>query len=259
VSVNEVAKAAGRGAGIRSQAKDEVHKSMSFLNYPIEEDAGLSRPSAGSLLPRPLQGASRIYRRRLKRVLDLALVILSLPVVLPVVALLAALVALDGCNPFYTQKRLGRGGRIFRIWKLRTMVPDADAHLARHLASDPEARREWTVKQKLTHDPRITPMGRLLRKTSLDELPQLWNVLLGDMSLVGPRPMMVDQKPLYPGRAYFALRPGLTGPWQVSDRNACSFADRAAYDAAYHRAVSLREDVRLLVATVRVVLRGTGC
>jgi lipopolysaccharide/colanic/teichoic acid biosynthesis glycosyltransferase len=223
---------------------------MSFLN-PHLPDTPHSSPRTRS--------SSRSYHRIFKRLLDIVLVTLSLPVVIPVVALMAVLVALDGSNPFYSQKRLGRAGRVFRMWKLRSMVPDADAHLARHLAEDPAARREWAVKQKLSRDPRITPIGRIMRKTSIDELPQLWNVLIGEMSLVGPRPMMVDQKPLYPGRAYYALRPGLTGPWQVSDRNACSFAERASYDTDYWRSVSLAEDVRLIAATVRVVLRGTGC
>jgi lipopolysaccharide/colanic/teichoic acid biosynthesis glycosyltransferase len=232
---------------------------MSFVHSSIDDDRPLGRESYGIGLPRTLPAASRPYRRGLKRGLDLALLALSLPVVVPVVAVLAVLVALDGGAPFYTQPRLGRAGRVFRLWKLRTMVPDAEARLAEHLAADPEARREWALKQKLADDPRVTRLGRFLRRTSLDELPQLWNVAAGDMSLVGPRPMMVDQRPLYPGRAYFALRPGLTGPWQVSDRNASSFADRAAHDAAYHRSVSLREDLRLIARTVRVVLRGTGC
>ncbi|MFN6978425.1 MAG: sugar transferase, partial [Gemmobacter sp.] len=118
---------------------------------------------------------------------------------------------------------------------------------------------EWDRTQKLRHDPRITPLGHLLRRSSLDELPQLWNVLTGDMSLIGPRPMMVDQKPLYPGRAYYALRPGISGPWQVSDRNATAFADRAGYDERYFRDLSLGTDLRLILATFGAVARGTGC
>jgi lipopolysaccharide/colanic/teichoic acid biosynthesis glycosyltransferase len=234
---------------------------MSFISAVIDGDKPIDRrPSVTTRRPRTLSRPfSRLYRRGVKRGLDLVLVGLSLPVVVPLVAALALLVSLDGGAPFYTQPRLGRAGRVFRIWKLRTMVPDAETRLAEHLAGDAEARREWALKQKLARDPRITRLGLVLRRTSLDELPQLWNVLVGDMSLVGPRPMMVDQRPLYPGRAYFTLRPGLTGPWQVSARNASSFAERAAHDAAYHRTVSLREDVRLLARTVRVVLRGTGC
>lgn len=194
-----------------------------------------------------------------KRMLDLCLVVLALPVVLPVIGILALLVALDGGNPFYTQPRVGRGGRVFRMWKLRSMVADADAALEAHLERDPDARREWEVKQKLSRDPRVTLVGRVIRKTSLDELPQLFNVLTGDMSLVGPRPMMVFQKALYPGDAYFQMRPGITGTWQISDRNGSSFASRADFDEDYFRSMSLATDLRLLLGTVRVILRGTGC
>jgi lipopolysaccharide/colanic/teichoic acid biosynthesis glycosyltransferase len=126
------------------------------------------------------------------------------------------------------------------------------------LAADPLLRQEWNQTQKLKADPRITRVGRLLRKSSLDELPQLWNVLIGDMSLVGPRPMMTSQQALYPGQAYYALRPGLTGYWQISERNESSFADRAGYDDRYERDVSLATDIRVLFATLRAVARGTG-
>lgn len=200
----------------------------------------------------------RIYRGLGKRCGDILLVVLALPMVLPLVLMLALIIMRDGHSPFYTQERVGRGGRIFRLWKLRTMVPNAKAHLEKYLEGNPEARREWDEYQKLSCDPRITAFGRLLRKTSLDELPQLWNVLKGDMSLVGPRPMMPEQRDLYPGRAYYALRPGLTGMWQVSDRNASTFAQRAEFDTTYERELSAGLDTRLIVATVGVVLRGTG-
>ena len=123
---------------------------------------------------------------------------------------------------------------------------------------NPEARLEWNSTQKLKADPRITRLGRLLRKTSMDELPQLWNVLIGDMSLVGPRPMMPSQRSLYNGTAYYALRPGITGPWQVSERNEVEFSQRAEFDREYEENVSLLTDLRLLVATTQVVIRGTG-
>jgi lipopolysaccharide/colanic/teichoic acid biosynthesis glycosyltransferase len=198
------------------------------------------------------------YRRFLKRAFDMLAVVLAAPVVLPVVLLFGFLIARDGGPMFYSQDRIGRGGRVFRLWKLRSMVTDAERRLEEHLARDPAARAEWAETQKLKNDPRITPLGRLIRKTSLDELPQLWNVLRGEMSLVGPRPMMPAQTPLYPGRAYYSLRPGLTGFWQISSRNESSFAGRAAYDTEYARRLSLFTDVLVLLATVRVVLRGTG-
>lgn len=210
------------------------------------------------LMPDGIRRA-RLYRKFGKRLFDIVLVLLAVPVVLPVVLLGALLVARDGHNPFYSQERVGRGGRVYTMWKLRSMVPNAKAHLETYLKDNPEARAEWDSKQKLSKDPRITTVGRILRKTSMDELPQLWNVLIGDMSLVGPRPMMPEQKPLYPGRDYYALLPGITGTWQVSTRNESTFIDRARFDSDYRYKLSFSEDLRLLAATVRVVLRGTGC
>jgi exopolysaccharide production protein ExoY len=220
----------------------------------VDFDRARVEPREAWLLPR----RERLYRRTFKRIVDITFVLLVAPFVLPVIVLLCALIALDGSSPFYTQLRVGKGGRVFRLWKLRSMVPDADARLAKHLADNEGARMEWNAYQKLASDPRITTLGLALRKTSIDELPQLWNVLKGDMSLVGPRPMMPEQRDLYPGHAYYALRPGLTGPWQVSDRNAATFAQRAEFDTGYERNVSLATDIKLMVATVGVVLRGTG-
>lgn len=201
---------------------------------------------------------SGFYRNGVKRGLDLLLVLMGAPVVGLIVLFLALLVARDGGSPFYSQKRVGRGGRIYTMWKLRSMVADADRKLEAYLETDPAARAEWDQTQKLKNDPRITRFGRLLRKSSLDELPQLWNVLKGDMSLVGPRPMMPDQQDLYPGSAYYALRPGLTGPWQVSERNNSTFAERARFDTQYDHELSLTTDLRLLIATAHVVMNATG-
>lgn len=200
----------------------------------------------------------RLYRRAAKRVFDILLVLMAAPAVLFALTILAAAIAMDGINPFYRQKRLGKDGRVFSMWKLRSMVQNADEMLETYLAQNPDARREWDVSQKLKFDPRITPIGRIIRKTSLDELPQLWNVLIGDMSLVGPRPMMVEQRKLYPGEAYYDMRPGITGLWQISDRNETSFAERAVYDTAYSRSISLKTDLVVLVRTVGVVVKGTG-
>ena len=202
-------------------------------------------------------GAS--YDRLAKRILDITIVLLGALPVLLVTMVLAAIIALDGKSPFYLQKRVGRNGRVFYMYKLRSMVVDADSRLEAYLASNPEARAEWNHAQKLRRDPRITAVGRLIRKTSLDELPQLLNVLRGDMSLVGPRPMMVEQQDLYPGTAYYALRPGITGFWQTSVRNESSFAERAGFDTDYLRQLSFGTDLKVLARTVRVVLKGTGC
>jgi lipopolysaccharide/colanic/teichoic acid biosynthesis glycosyltransferase len=220
--------------------------------YPVtvvnQNYSGATRPSA--FTP---------YRSWAKRGFDLLLVVLAAPFVVPLIALLALAVALEGGQPFYSQMRVGRNGRHFRMWKLRSMVVDADARMAQHLAADPEARREWDETQKLRHDPRVTLVGRLLRKTSMDELPQLWNVFVGEMSLVGPRPMMPCQQALYPATAYYRLRPGITGSWQTAGRNRTSFAARADYDTAYDRDLSLVTDAAILARTVGVVVRGTGC
>ncbi len=199
------------------------------------------------------------YRNVFKRLLDIGSILLAAPAVVPVVAGLVIAVACDGGNPFYSQMRVGRGGRAFRMWKLRSMVAGADALLEAHLAAEPAARQEWDETQKLQADPRITRFGRVLRRSSLDELPQLWNVLMGDMSLVGPRPMMLNQRDMYSGEAYYALRPGITGYWQTAGRSRTSFAARADIDTAYEAEVSLATDLRILWRTVSVVLRGTGC
>ena len=201
---------------------------------------------------------SGFYRRFFKRCFDVLVILLVAPVALPLVAVLAFLITRDGGPAFYSQRRVGRNGELFRFWKLRSMVVDADQRLEAYLAHDPEARIEWNTTQKLKNDPRITPVGRLLRKTSLDELAQLWNILRGDMSLVGPRPMMPEQERLYPGRAYYALRPGLTGFWQISDRNTVSFAARATHDTLYAQRLSFVTDLFVLIMTAWVVLRGTG-
>jgi len=222
---------------------------------PSEIYSELAPPPAADLSP--LRKRS-LYRDGIKRVLDVAVVLLAAPLVVPVVILIALLVMRDGHSPFYWSARVGRGGRVFRMMKLRTMVHDAHGSLPAYLASDPAAAAEWTETQKLKVDPRITGFGRILRKTSLDELPQLWNVLKGQMSLVGPRPMMPDQRGIYSGSAYYVLRPGVTGPWQVSDRNDSAFAKRADFDMEYHRTLSFANDLRLLGRTVVVVLRGTG-
>ena len=215
--------------------------------------------SAKAVTPVRLPDGS-LYAARLKRPFDILFVIAIAPILVPLVLVLALAVLLTTrSNPFYTQERIGRNGRLYRMWKLRSMVPDADAALARLLAADPALAAEWESKQKLENDPRITGIGRLLRKTSLDELPQFLNVLTGDMSLIGPRPMLPEQRSLYPGTDYYRLRPGISGPWQVSERNATTFADRARFDRAYLANLTFGRDVSLLVATVRAVLRGTGC
>jgi len=201
------------------------------------------------------------YARFGKRALDVTLTVLSLPVAAPVVAVTWALTRAEGGPGFFLQQRVGRDGRVFNCWKLRTMRVGAEELLQELTRSDPRIAEEWEKNQKLAEDPRITRLGKFLRQSSLDELPQLWNMLRGDMSLVGPRPFTVDQTESYcdgGGQAYFALRPGITGPWQVDGRGTTAFLDRIRYDNAYSSKLSLKEDLHWLVRTVRVVFRGTG-
>lgn len=194
-----------------------------------------------------------------KRLLDVGLVLLTLPISLLIIAIAAFALWIEGGTPFYRQKRLGKDGKEFTMFKLRTMVRDADTRLASILAEDAALNREWHFTQKLKNDPRITVVGDFLRRSSIDELPQLWNVLKGDMSLIGPRPMMPDQLPLYGDpKAYFALRPGLSGFWQVSDRNESSFGFRADADRSYAYRISFRVDLFVLWKTVGAVLNRTG-
>lgn len=199
-----------------------------------------------------------VYRKIFKRAFDITAVVLAAPVIVPIVAGLAFAVRRDGGGAFYTQQRVGLDGRHFRLWKLRSMVSDADERMADYLAAHPKARLEWEQTQKLKADPRITSFGRFLRKSSLDELPQLWNVFRGEMSLVGPRPMMLNQQALYPGQAYYRLRPGITGYWQTSGRNDTTFESRADYDDAYDAELSLATDIKVLSRTVGVVMKCTG-
>ena len=226
-----------------------------------EQDGGAA--SAVGMAPCVGTGDLRrlgLYGRGGKRLLDVVLAGAMLLVLAPLMAVLAGLVALEGGAPLFAHARIGRSGRRFACYKLRSMVPDAERRLEAILASDPGAAAEWERGRKLTRDPRVTRLGRFLRTTSLDELPQLWNVVRGDMSLVGPRPVTAPELVRY-GKdvaTYLALRPGLTGPWQVQGRNDASYAQRVRLDADYAWRLSLREDLRLIVLTALAVLRTTG-
>jgi Undecaprenyl-phosphate galactose phosphotransferase WbaP len=199
--------------------------------------------------------------RLAKRVMDVALTALGGLFLLPIFVLLAALIRIDSPGPiFYAQDRLGRDGRRFRALKFRTMHGDGEARLQAVLAADARLAAEYAEFHKLSRDPRVTRVGRLLRKYSLDELPQLWSVLTGDMSLVGPRPYLEREVAQMNGREGVILRalPGMTGLWQVGDRNATRFEERTATDVHYVRNWSPWLDVWVLARTLGVVLGGTG-
>ena len=216
----------------------------------------VTMPPVGVVAPETPQPS--IYARVFKRPMDIFLVLLGAPLAVPLIALMILAVSLTGGRPLYRQTRLGQHGKTFTMWKVRTMARNADEALKTHLDNNADAAAEWDANQKLRNDPRITLVGRLLRKTSLDELPQIWNVLRGEMSLIGPRPMMVCQEVLYLGDSYYKLRPGITGLWQVSRRNEVSFTERANIDAIYGRSITFKGDLRILAQTLRVVVRGTG-
>jgi Undecaprenyl-phosphate galactose phosphotransferase WbaP len=196
-----------------------------------------------------------------KALLDMTLTILVGLILLPVLLLIAVLVKLDSPGPvFYSQRRLGRYGTPFRAWKFRSMVQNADQVLEDYFQANPELRQEWRTERKLRYDPRVTRVGHFLRRTSLDELPQLWNVLRGEMSLVGPRPIVGEEIARYADtyKLYTRVLPGLTGLWQVSGRNNISYPERVNLDAYYVRNWSVWLDIYILLRTIWVVLTGDG-
>lgn len=233
----------------------EQNMTMTFQHQGVKAAAAVT--PADNAKPVAARG---LYARFGKRLFDVAIVLLSAPIVLPIFLVAGAANFLSGHPVFYTQKRLGRNGKIFQIWKLSTMRPDADKMLKELLENDAQRQHEWATTQKLKDDPRVTRVGALLRRTSMDELPQLYNVLKGDMSLFGPRPMMLDQVELYGPTlsAYISLRPGISGKWQVSERNDAHFSRRAQIDAEYAQSLSFATDLVLLWKTLRTLVRSTG-
>jgi lipopolysaccharide/colanic/teichoic acid biosynthesis glycosyltransferase len=187
---------------------------------------------------------------------------LMLLFLLPVLVMIALAVRMqDGGPAIFAHRRIGKDGKTFRCYKFRSMRVDAEARLADVLAQDPEARAEWARDHKLRRDPRVTALGDLLRRSSLDELPQLFNVLRGEMSLVGPRPIVEEERVRYGRRIryYCAVKPGITGLWQVSGRNDVSYRTRVALDACYARRKCFALDLYILLVTVPSVLRARGC
>lgn len=195
------------------------------------------------------------------RALDITVAVCMLATLFPAMVLAALAIAISSPGPIiFKQTRVGMKGRSFGCYKFRSMRVDAEEHLAGLLESRSELRHEWNSNQKLSHDPRITPIGRFLRHSSIDELPQLINVIRGDMSLVGPRPIVPSEVKKY-GRyitSYFSVRPGLTGLWQVTGRNDSSYRRRVAADVLYSRSKSLWLDFKILLMTIPAVITGRG-
>ncbi len=201
------------------------------------------------------------FHRSVKRALDIVIAAGLLLLLSPLLLAIALCVAFSSGLPLiYTQKRLGYQGRPFRFFKFRSMRNGADRALEQHLRASPSARGEWNAFQHLAEDPRVTRTGRILRRLSLDELPQLWNVLKGDMSIVGPRPCMERQISLHAkGWAHYcAMRPGMTGLWQVSGRNDLTYPQRVELDIEYVNKWSLGLDFIILLKTLRAVLAAGG-
>jgi exopolysaccharide production protein ExoY len=247
--------------------------------------ARFSRPRGDSFssatLPRPTQaewatvadyrapastrdwaGSSPVVGGKAKRWFDVAAALSAIVVLIPLFCFILIVIKLMDRGPMlYRHRRIGRNGRAFDCLKFRTMVTDADEVLRRHLSSNPEAAREWMEKRKLTDDPRITPLGAVLRMTSIDEMPQLFNILRGDMSLVGPRPIVAAELPKYGDRIalYFRARPGLTGLWQVSGRNDVDYRDRVRLDCHYVENWSIARDLMIIIRTFRVIVSRNGC
>jgi lipopolysaccharide/colanic/teichoic acid biosynthesis glycosyltransferase len=222
---------------------------------------GAKRRSLGQQPPPPL--LRRLHHPRVKRLFDIVFALIALTVFAPFYLTIAALIALSAPGPvFFVQTRVGKNFRRFGCIKFRTMVPNADLHLADLLATDPDLRQEFDQNFKLKRDPRITPIGRFLRVTSLDEFPQFWNVLMGDMSVVGPRPLVPEELVRYGGAIdhVLTIRPGITGLWQVSGRNDIPYPQRVRMDSFYVSNHHLGLDGLIAVKTIGVVLfpKGSG-
>ena len=223
-----------------------------------ESRPGLSYAAPQAMLAPP---ATERLQPAIKRAMDVLGAGAMLLILSPVFLILALLVRADGGAAFFAHRRVGRDGEGFGCLKFRSMVMDSQARLEALLASDPAARAEWDAARKLKNDPRVTRIGRFLRATSLDELPQLLNVLRGEMSLVGPRPVIQPELDRFYGAAamhYMMVRPGITGLWQVSGRSDTSYAQRVALDVAYVSRPSLMQDIRILLRTPVAVLSRRG-
>ncbi len=195
-----------------------------------------------------------------KRAIDLGAAVAGIVLLSPLIIGIALIAWISSGSPFYKHRRVGLGGRCFDCVKFRTMVPHADQVLHDLLDNHPELKAEWLRDHKLRNDPRVTALGRFLRKTSLDELPQLWNVLRGEMSLVGPRPVVPDELRRYGKRVgvFLSAKPGITGLWQVSGRNDTDYRRRVALDVRYVKARSLRLDIGIIVKTIPAVFARSG-
>jgi Undecaprenyl-phosphate galactose phosphotransferase WbaP len=242
-----------------------AHRFRHFLVIPNIADLGMlwvsTRDLGGVLGLEMSQNLLHAAPRFAKRMVDIFLALIAGLLLAPVLMVVAALVRSTSRGPvFYSQPRIGKDRRIFRAWKFRTMARDAEQMLEEHFERNPDRRLEWRVKRKLRDDPRLTPVGHFLREFSLDELPQLWNVFLGQMSLVGPRPIAADELVRYGEgiELYTKVLPGITGLWQVSGRNDTTYDERVRLDEYYVRNWSVWMDLWILERTLRCVITRRG-
>jgi exopolysaccharide production protein ExoY len=245
--------------GYRKSAKSRVEGDVG-LNEECALDAGM-RDDSGTFGYRKSASSAPPLGGMTKRIFDVVLASCALILFLLLFGLVSATIALfDGAPVLYRHPRVGHGRRLFLCLKFRTMVIDGDEILKRHLQSSPSATQEWAETRKLKIDPRVTLMGGVLRKFSVDELPQLINVIRGEMSIVGPRPIVADEVRMYgiDARYYFMARPGLTGPWQVSGRSDESYENRVALDRAYVENWSFWKDILIIIRTVPAMLSAKG-
>jgi lipopolysaccharide/colanic/teichoic acid biosynthesis glycosyltransferase len=230
-----------------------LEEAYSFTEIDSRPVAGYHRSEAAP--------ASTFRYRVLKRAMDVFLVLAASPLILLTVGIVAAMVVLSSPGPiFYSHRRIRKNGAFFSMWKFRTMCLNSAEVLEEYLAANPEARTEWNKAHKLRHDPRITPIGAFLRRYSLDEIPQFWNVLMGQMSLVGPRPIVAAEVEKYADKfnCYCRVKPGLTGLWQVSGRSTIDYPERVALDCDYVHRWSLHRDLVILLRTFSTVIRQDG-
>ncbi len=230
------------------------------MNIKMSEQTELV---ANQLLPLPLYKTIEeisVYKY-VKRTIDVLVSIIGLTILSPLFLILCLAIRLDSKGKaIYSQMRIGKDGKLFKLYKFRTMIPNAEQKLEEYLSKNETARNEYKINRKLRNDPRITKIGTFLRKTSLDELPQLINVLKGEMTLIGPRPYLPSEKDDMLGYYYCIIqsKPGITGLWQVSGRSNTTFQERLDMDLEYNERKSLKQDIEILFKTITVILKKEG-
>lgn len=244
-----------------SETEQNTAPDLGIYQYPVSS-ARKDRPRVLSWIEPVAKPSTHSFAYAFgKRAIDLLMVAALVPLLVPVCVAIALLVVLTSRGSiFYSHRRICRHGAFFSMWKFRTMCLDSAEVLDRYLESNPEARREWVSCHKLRYDPRVTLIGSFLRKYSLDELPQIWNVLRGQMSLVGPRPVVAAEVEKYHDdfSSYTRVKPGVTGLWQVSGRSRTTYTERVAFDCRYVASWSLWLDLKILARTVLCVVNSDG-